>query len=623
MSTPITLSNHTITNLGHITNAYGLNPSAQVLGFVDSRPTNLIKTKIRGWGGVLSPRLIDAPDTLVRVVGLDPADQTRSLWVNSLCLYKGIHPHLSTHEDLWDLVSELDFKPGKTKYTLKSGEKVATSAQMWEYNSRHKDTIPRPLDCDKAWIPLLIQKGNEVFSSVPLGAIGGSLCTYHSCMYGFQTSLNANLAPPPHFSIFDAEDSELVSDQPLPWEGIPPIGFEYVRQLTLNDLFQDLERLVSIAQESFFSSHGQLDSQETLKLWAEQKVKLLKREEDEIKERIGTHTQGIQNLQSDILEYLKSLTECREKLKRLKNIDVEEEAKQGLRGVKRFKEAALKDLRMEGSSLIGITKPISIDSPTEDISWELGCYLFSLDQSSGRVDFRWAKPGDDPICRELKRLKYIHPHIGTDGTPCLGTVSVQLSQHIANNNLAEALGSIIRFLSSYNPSDSYVQMEELEQNTNREEEEDQTNEETVETGYCYSCGAGQGEILDISPCSCGCGRHLCSECLGFSPRDVQPRAVTLSGLSTLPDLDLLNLPPLENERFTSYTCYSTHILKQMFLNTPKCVECDTNLFTHTMGTHNNLALLSRNQILLNLERLSYEAQQRNKLLCASCRADLE
>ena len=91
-----------------------------------------------------------------------------------------------------------------------------------------------------------------------------------------------------------------------------------------------------------------------------------------------------------------------------------------------------------------------------------GNYPFNFGKFHVKVVFRYANGsrlvdtfittagGNKVLARE-----YAHPHIRSDGNPCLGNVSRMLLTHMANQDIAQVIYMITEYLCSYNERDPY------------------------------------------------------------------------------------------------------------------------------------------------------------------------
>ncbi len=101
------------------------------------------------------------------------------------------------------------------------------------------------------------------------------------------------------------------------------------------------------------------------------------------------------------------------------------------------------DLQEDGS-LHAITTPVEI---------EYYNYLFPL----GRYEIEISPQGKVKILALEKHqsASHPHPHVNTDGVPCLGNIAADIARLIGRFQYAEALQVLSEFLSSYNPEGPY------------------------------------------------------------------------------------------------------------------------------------------------------------------------
>ena len=98
-----------------------------------------------------------------------------------------------------------------------------------------------------------------------------------------------------------------------------------------------------------------------------------------------------------------------------------------------------------------------------------------------------------------------HPHVASDGLPCLGNIGPAVYRAIEQRRFAEALSAIRVFLGSYNPSSPYVRLDEFD-----------PNYRLRDISRCSEC------LGSLSPyCVMECPRnetgaiHSCSECTEY------------------------------------------------------------------------------------------------------------
>jgi len=98
----------------------------------------------------------------------------------------------------------------------------------------------------------------------------------------------------------------------------------------------------------------------------------------------------------------------------------------------------------ENGTVEAETSPVEIEY--NDYVFPLGAYsilispkgLITIDAIDGRY-----------------RASHPHPHVGTDGVPCLGNISADIAKMLGRMQVAETLQLLKEFLSSYNPDNPY------------------------------------------------------------------------------------------------------------------------------------------------------------------------
>ena len=145
----------------------------------------------------------------------------------------------------------------------------------------------------------------------------------------------------------------------------------------------------------------------------------------------------------------------------------------------------------QARSFVATTGPIVI----EHDSWQfpLGRYQVTIDPM-GRLSIK--------NLTEHPRADHPHPHVGADGTPCLGNIHGDLAKLIGRLRIAEALQVIHSFLSSYNPAGPYELISHFDPTGEYVDEEADPCEDCDErfTPYC------------INRCEHNDGNYGCGDC---------------------------------------------------------------------------------------------------------------
>ena len=110
----------------------------------------------------------------------------------------------------------------------------------------------------------------------------------------------------------------------------------------------------------------------------------------------------------------------------------------------------LRSFEIENSLLMAVTAPVEIT--WDDVRYQMGCYCIHLPLGTGRLAIH-----PETGCTEVEG--FFHPHVNSDGNPCLGNIGGSLAQLLGEGEHAQALALLLEFLRSYNPDNPYIKLE--------------------------------------------------------------------------------------------------------------------------------------------------------------------
>ncbi len=143
-------------------------------------------------------------------------------------------------------------------------------------------------------------------------------------------------------------------------------------------------------------------------------------------------------------------------------------------------------------SLTATTAPITIDY--DDYRFPLGRYTVHIDMA-GEIRIKALDPHPN--------ADYPHPHINSNGIPCIGNFTADISKMLGTMRIAEALQTLYAFLCEYNPNSPYEKIGHFDPTEDyKDEDEDPCNncDERCSGGYC------------IFECSNNNGQYKCEDC---------------------------------------------------------------------------------------------------------------
>ena len=138
----------------------------------------------------------------------------------------------------------------------------------------------------------------------------------------------------------------------------------------------------------------------------------------------------------------------------------------------------LRSLKIENGLLEASTAPIEI--MWDGVHYEMGSYVIQLPLGNGRVTIH---PDED--CTHVDG--YFHPHVNSDGNPCLGNIGGSLAQLLGEGEHAQAITLLLEFLRSYNPDNPYVRLERWDPDWEDEDDRWERCYDNASLSDCATC----------------------------------------------------------------------------------------------------------------------------------------
>jgi len=148
----------------------------------------------------------------------------------------------------------------------------------------------------------------------------------------------------------------------------------------------------------------------------------------------------------------------------------------------------------DNGSIIATTSPVTIEY--NNFKFPLGKYTVKIDMA-GEVKFE--------TLDEHPNADYPHPHIGTDGRPCLGNIAADIPKMLGSMRIAEALQVLYEFLCEYNPDSPYEKIGHFDPTGDYYDEDDNP---------CENCDESCGPYC-IHECRENNGQYECSDCCDY------------------------------------------------------------------------------------------------------------
>jgi len=138
----------------------------------------------------------------------------------------------------------------------------------------------------------------------------------------------------------------------------------------------------------------------------------------------------------------------------------------------------LRSLRIEYGTLKVLTAPITIH--WGGMHYNFGSYWIDIPMGEGRMCIR-NEDSDDTVD------DYPHPHVGTDGYPCLGNISGTIAQLLGEAEHAQVVTLLLEFLRSYNPDNPHLRIERWDPDWKDEDDRWEQCYENAALSDCASC----------------------------------------------------------------------------------------------------------------------------------------
>jgi len=245
------------------------------------------------------------------------------------------------------------------------------------------------------------------------------------------------------------------------------------RRMVLTELFREpFIRLFTLCREqpsetetiaAFEKFHAQISAQALIRTGADIEANL---------ERLGELNRQLQDTH-------KALLHQREQLRLLKQACNDKCLKTGAvverigRQLHRLVGGRIQSISISSTELSVLHKYVSIESASGETS-ELGDIRLHLNLADDKELIRFER-----VCDNEDRSGYFHPHIATNGSPCLGNIGEDVAKLLEQREWGTLILLLDQFLNSYNDQNPYIAWFE-------EESEDDEHESCYENGD-YSC----------------------------------------------------------------------------------------------------------------------------------------
>ena len=191
-----------------------------------------------------------------------------------------------------------------------------------------------------------------------------------------------------------------------------------------------------------------------------------------------------------ILEFERKRPVIQKELKYLKKL-------QEIRKPRLFRKQAHGLIELLASGQYSSIEPVEggcISATTSAITIEYNNWKFSLGRYTVKIDLGGEVKID--ALDEHPNADYPHPHVGTDGHPCLGNIAADIPKMLGSMRVAEALQVLYEFLCEYNPDSPYEKIGSFDPTGQYYDEDDNPCENCDEScsPYCiHECRENNGQ----------------------------------------------------------------------------------------------------------------------------------
>ena len=138
----------------------------------------------------------------------------------------------------------------------------------------------------------------------------------------------------------------------------------------------------------------------------------------------------------------------------------------------------LRTLQIENGLLRAVTAPVEIT--WDGVSYSMGTYCIHLPLGNGRLTIH-----PESGCEDVDGFS--HPHINSDGIPCLGNIGGTLAQLLGEGENAQAITLLLEFLRSYNPDNPYIRLERWDPDWEDEDSRWENCYDNASLSDCATC----------------------------------------------------------------------------------------------------------------------------------------
>ena len=156
---------------------------------------------------------------------------------------------------------------------------------------------------------------------------------------------------------------------------------------------------------------------------------------------------------------------------------VERKAREDHQNLVRLLGRGVTSFRVTSGVLTVTTAPVEI--AWGGTTYDMGRYVISVPLSEGRLT---VKPADDNDVEG-----YPHPHVASDGAPCLGNMGATVAQLLGEGEHFQLVTTLLEFLRSYNPDNPYLRLEKWDPDWEDEDNRYESCYDDAALSECATC----------------------------------------------------------------------------------------------------------------------------------------
>jgi hypothetical protein len=204
------------------------------------------------------------------------------------------------------------------------------------------------------------------------------------------------------------------------------------------------------------------------------------------------------------------LRQCIRLSERVTQKGLERKAREDHSNLVRLLGRGLRTIELRDGFLLAVTMPISIT--WQGILYELGRYVISVPLGDGRLTIK---------SRDGNSVEgYPHPHVASDGAPCLGNIAPTVAQLLGEAEYFQLVTTLLEFLRSYNVDNPYLRIERWDPDWQDDDDRFDNCYNDASLSDCATCSDDECHHLDGARRRCyeHTDTNDCIECAGCSRR---------------------------------------------------------------------------------------------------------